>query len=291
MISIVVPLYNKESTVHSSLDSIISQSYQDWECIVVDDSSTDNSCEIVRNYKDSRIKLFTKPNGGPSSSRNYGVKKTSGEWVLFLDADDQFLPDALQIFSQYIERYPKAKVITSNFFIERNGNRGLYSMSAFEGKSINPFVDLCFRSLFIRTGNTIFHKDIAETYPFNEKYRRYEDLECFFSIMRNEAIYSIKRPTMIYNCNFSEASKSTPNKSIDYMYNINFKNPSQSFWEKVYLYGLLTKDMTKEGIDLYKLYPEFEYNISIHFAIVVSKVIVKIKMFIFRLLGKQIMLY
>lgn len=291
MISIVIPLYNKESSVHSSIDSIISQSYQDWECIVVDDSSTDNSCEVVKGYKDPRIKLFTKPNGGPSAARNYGVKKTSGKWVLFLDADDCFLPDALQIFSNGIERYPKAKVITSNFLVERSGNRGCYCMPLIEGKTFNPFGDLCLRNLLIRTGNTVFCKDIVLRYPFNEKYRRYEDIESFFSIMRNEFIYTIKKPTMVYDCNFSSASKSTPDKSIDYMYNIDFKDPRLCFWEKVYLWNILSNEIPKGGFNLYQLYPELKYHFSLSVALFLSKTIVKIKIYIFRLVGKQIMLY
>lgn len=96
-ISVVIPLYNKEKSIAQSLQSVLNQSYTDFEIVVVDDGSTDKSVEIVEGIEDARLKLFKQPNAGPSKARNTGVGHASGEWIVFLDADDELLPNALSI--------------------------------------------------------------------------------------------------------------------------------------------------------------------------------------------------
>ena len=89
MISVVIPLYNKEASIKQALMSVLSQSYQEFEVVIVDDGSTDNSVAKVEEIQDSRIRLIRQENGGPSKARNTGVKNAKGEWILFLDADDE----------------------------------------------------------------------------------------------------------------------------------------------------------------------------------------------------------
>lgn len=98
MISIVIPVYNVEKYLYDCLRSVSSQSYEDFEVILIDDGSTDNSGKICDDYcqKDNRFKAFHKQNGGVSSARNYALDKISGEWVYFCDADDLLYEDALQ---------------------------------------------------------------------------------------------------------------------------------------------------------------------------------------------------
>ena len=77
MISVVLPLFNKEQTVKKTIESVLKQSFKEFELIVIDDGSTDQSFEIVNSFNDERIKLFKKNNGGVSSTRNYGIKAQS----------------------------------------------------------------------------------------------------------------------------------------------------------------------------------------------------------------------
>lgn len=88
MISIIIPLYNKEHYILDTINSVFCQTNKDWECVIVDDGSTDRGPELVKNIHDSRIKYLKKKNGGVSSARNFGVSKAMGEWILYLDADD-----------------------------------------------------------------------------------------------------------------------------------------------------------------------------------------------------------
>lgn len=97
-ISIVVPVYNAEKYLKSSIDSVLSQSYQDWELILVDDGSKDGSGDVCDKYalEDSRIKVYHTVNQGVTAARSYGVERTLGEWICFLDADDTLANDALR---------------------------------------------------------------------------------------------------------------------------------------------------------------------------------------------------
>ena len=89
-ISIIVPVYNVEKYLNNCIDSILSQTYTDFELILVNDGSNDNSGEICDFYKklDSRIKVFHKENGGVSSARNVGISNTNGNYICFIDSDD-----------------------------------------------------------------------------------------------------------------------------------------------------------------------------------------------------------
>lgn len=90
MISIIIPVYNSETTLKRCLDSVISQSMSDWELLLVDDGSKDKSSDICDDYaaKDKRFKVFHKKNGGVSSARNIGLNNAKGDWMTFIDADD-----------------------------------------------------------------------------------------------------------------------------------------------------------------------------------------------------------
>ena len=86
--SIVIPLYNKQDCIRQALDCVFNQSFQDFEVIVVDDGSTDRGAEIVREYKDERLRLVSQKNSGVSAARNAGIAAAHNSWIAFLDADD-----------------------------------------------------------------------------------------------------------------------------------------------------------------------------------------------------------
>ncbi|PSL48936.1 glycosyltransferase involved in cell wall biosynthesis [Chitinophaga niastensis] len=100
LISVIVPVYNAEAFVGATIDSVLQQTYANWELLLVDDCSTDNSATIIREYaeKDSRIKYFKPAQnfGGPAGPRNMGIRESSGEYLAFLDADDIWMKDKLQ---------------------------------------------------------------------------------------------------------------------------------------------------------------------------------------------------
>ena len=103
--SIVIPLYNKASCIKKTLESILKQHYDNFEIIVVDDGSTDDSLQEARAVVDPRIKIVSKSNGGVSSARNRGIKEATGEWIAFFDADDVMYSNALEEYDYLIEHF------------------------------------------------------------------------------------------------------------------------------------------------------------------------------------------
>ena len=111
--SIIVPCYNLAPWIRACLDSVLAQSYADWECIVVDDESKDESGKILDEYaaRDARIRVIHQQNKGEGGSRNTGIAAARGEWIFFLDGDDVMAPGALERLSGLIEAYPREKLI------------------------------------------------------------------------------------------------------------------------------------------------------------------------------------
>ena len=119
IISVIVPVYNVEKFLRRCIDSILTQSFTDFELLLIDDGSKDNSSEICDEYakKDNRIKVFHKENGGVSSARNLGLDKARGEWVCFCDADDSIENDTFLCLYNYIKDFD-ADIISYPAFYE-----------------------------------------------------------------------------------------------------------------------------------------------------------------------------
>jgi glycosyltransferase involved in cell wall biosynthesis len=115
MISIVIPLYNKEKQVAKTLSSVFAQTYSDYEIIVVDDGSTDKSAEVVASLNDKRIHLIHQQNAGVSVARNRGIAEAHGEYVALLDADDEWKPEFLSTQMQLVEKYPECDAYAVNY--------------------------------------------------------------------------------------------------------------------------------------------------------------------------------
>lgn len=114
LFSVVIPLYNKAPHVKRSLGSVLEQTYKDFELIVVNDASTDDSVVKVREYEDSRIRLLhrNKPGPGGYAARNLGIEKARGKWIAFLDADDEWKPQHLEKMAQLANRYPECDCLS-----------------------------------------------------------------------------------------------------------------------------------------------------------------------------------
>lgn len=104
-ISVIVPVYQAEALIKDCVESVIRQTFQDWELLLIDDGSKDASPALCDGFaaSDDRIRVFHKPNGGVSSARNLGLQEARGEYIAFLDADDQFEPQALEIMRNLLE--------------------------------------------------------------------------------------------------------------------------------------------------------------------------------------------
>ena len=173
-ISIIMPLYNKERWVANTVRSILSQSFKDFELIVVDDGSIDRSLEIIREFRDSRIKIITQKNSGVSSARNRGVLEANGKFITFIDADDIWLDRHLEYLIRAFEKYPniilsanKISVCTDEIYpIDITQNRNI------EYKKYN-YIDSLYKNQFpIHIGSIMVKRDL-----FNKIDGFYEDMK------------------------------------------------------------------------------------------------------------------
>ena len=115
MISVVIPLYNKEKQIINTLQSIFRQTYQDFEIVVINDGSTDNSVAEVERIQDPRIRLINQQNTGVSVARNRGIQESKGEYIALLDGDDEWMPDYLKTQIELAQKYPECDVYAVNY--------------------------------------------------------------------------------------------------------------------------------------------------------------------------------
>ncbi len=108
-VSVIIPLYNGESYIARSIQSVLDQIYQDFEIVVVDDGSTDGGAEVVRSFNDERIRLVQQENAGVAAARNRGIREAKGQWIAFLDADDEWKPEKLDRQMDCLEKHPDVK--------------------------------------------------------------------------------------------------------------------------------------------------------------------------------------
>lgn len=115
MISIIIPLYNKEEQIVRTLQTVLQQTFQAFEVVVVNDGSTDNSAQKIEQIKDARIRLIHQQNGGVSAARNRGITEARYDLVAFLDADDEWKPTYLETQYRLYQKYPECSVYACNY--------------------------------------------------------------------------------------------------------------------------------------------------------------------------------
>jgi len=184
--SVIVPVYNAEKYIHSSIQSVLNQSCWDFEIVLVDDGSTDASGEICDRYArqyPERIRVIHQENRGQLMTRCSGISAARGEYCVFLDADDSIVPDGLQILKQTAEKYRQPDIIIYSFFYEQPDGElrkasPLFEIdSEFEGETKKEL----YRKFFTGTGlNNVWTKAVKKTvfdgvYP---DYRNYAQLRC-----------------------------------------------------------------------------------------------------------------
>lgn len=126
-VSVVIPLFNKGQYIARALDSVLAQTIQDFEVVIVDDGSTDNAEEIIKRYSDSRIRYISQQNSGVSIARNAGIKEARADIICFLDADDEYLPKFIETVLSLRDKHPQAGIYST-----------AYSIVETDGKEVCP---------------------------------------------------------------------------------------------------------------------------------------------------------
>lgn len=220
LLSVIIPLYNKQDYILNTLNSVLSQEFNDYEVVIVDDGSTDKSVQIVKSILDKRIRIFRKDNGGPASARNYGVKMAKGKWVLFLDGDDTLVENMLTMVADFIHKKRFADVFSYNRYIDSNGKRYLKKSGYANGYVFFPFLSYYKGKLYPSPGSFVVKREIMLKEPYREDLRRYEDTENIFRLMRKYRFYACPKPLFGYNQDSLYASIRCENIKEDFICNL-----------------------------------------------------------------------
>lgn len=192
MISVIIPLYNAERFIEETLTSVQSQTYQDWECLVVDDGSTDNGADIVKRMaqSDARIKYVYQKNAGPSAARNYGLRLSNGEYIQFLDADDWFPP---QRFERMLLAYSHLKpnvILFSNYCIGNDGDISIHTShhnnyTTAEILNAKRIYTYFFNKFVFIPGCVMFRRNVLKNMAWDETRRYSEDWKFYLDIAQS----------------------------------------------------------------------------------------------------------
>ena len=210
LISIIVPVYNVENYLRQCLDSIMGQTYQNFECLLINDGSPDYSADICSEYvfKDSRFRYFEKENGGVSSARNLGIEHSKGEYITFIDSDDWVDSDYLEIlYNALIDENADISVSTykrfhmaDNCWYFHSFQRG-YEKKIFTGSELIDNLQLL--SSFDHSYGSVCGKLVksvrVETIRFNEETTLGEDMEFWYKLyLISDKIVYVNKDTYIY---------------------------------------------------------------------------------------------
>lgn len=202
-ISIVVPLYNKQNAITSTIQSVLDQSVKDYEIVIVDDGSTDNSLEIVHSFDDERIRVIHKENGGVSSARNTGIKAAKGDYVALLDADDVWDRDYLKEQLRMVADFPDCHMWGINY-AETFGGEIVRDVPTGLPKGFRGVVEDYYRikgrisDLFCSSSVIIKKEAFDKVGFFDERIRYAEDSDMWFRIIARFQVAFYDRYMVFY---------------------------------------------------------------------------------------------
>ncbi|MEI6488263.1 MAG: glycosyltransferase [Bacteroidota bacterium] len=193
--SIVIPTYNRASFIKSTIDSVLNQVYQNFEIIIVDDGSTDNTEEVIRTIPSEKIRYFKVENSERAAARNFGILQSNGEYLTFLDSDDILFPDYLQNANNSILKYKRCPFFHLGYEIRNYKGKILYQFNKIKSEDLDFIVKgnpLSCMGVFIR-------RDVSEKFKFNEdrELSGSEDWELWLRIIAN---FGIKTDNRISAC-------------------------------------------------------------------------------------------
>ena len=169
MISVVIPAYNAGRFIRRTIDSVLGQTFADYELIVVDDGSTDNTGEIVKSYG-SKVRYIYQQNAGDGPARNTGIAAANGEWVAFCDHDDEWLPEKLQLQMDMLNKHPDLRWCAGNFYNQSGSRKTLAAEPAAISRALGgkDYFENFFSAVsgdkceLFMTSTMVIHKEVFE---------------------------------------------------------------------------------------------------------------------------------
>ncbi|MCB9062310.1 MAG: glycosyltransferase [Halobacteriovoraceae bacterium] len=195
-VSVIIPTFNRAHVLDRAINSVLNQTYKDFELIVIDDGSTDETDRVIYNYQDKRIFYYKQENRGVSAARNLGILKSKGEWIALLDSDDEWLPFRLSSQITYIQENPSIQLVHGEEIWIRNGKR--VNPKKKHQKFGGNIYERCLKLCFISPSSVLIKKSLFnEIGLFDENFEVCEDYDLWLRITSQYNIGLIKDQIII----------------------------------------------------------------------------------------------
>lgn len=254
MFSVVIPLYNKELSITNTVQSVLDQTYQNFEIVIVNDGSTDSSIKAVEAINDNRIRLIHQENQGVSAARNRGIKEAKYEWIAFLDGDDLWEPNHLEEITKMMNMYPEEKVFVTSFVYSDNRPMFKHPRATPIFKIENYFKEAMKEKLMCSIIVVVNKECIDKVGGFNEKLNRGEDLDLWARLSLKYKLIKSSQTTATYNMEdeFSlSKGKSNYHQSILSIINLEDKKADERKYYQRMLFNRIKADI--KAFDLKEL--------------------------------------
>lgn len=253
--SITIPAYNRAYILEETLESIQNQLFKNWEVIIVDDGSTDNTREVVNalSLKDPRIRYVYQENAERSAARNRGAKHAKGSYLLFLDSDDAFREDHLEKFYALIQHnnFPVCMLFSNLSYLTKDGLKTPKLPFMQEGKEFEYVL-----MQPITPSRVCIHKDVFKDFQFDPKIVIVEDLVLWVCIASKYRVFQVPEPTLNYRIHDGNSVDLSRNSYLD-----RYKGLQRLFDHEEYksVSALISKEIKKH------LLAECTFNMARHF--------------------------
>lgn len=269
--SIIIPLFNKEKFIEDTLNSILNQTFSDFEIIVVDDGSTDQSLDLVSKYKDERLQIITQKNAGVSIARNNGIKAANGDYIALLDADDYWYNNHLFELNKLINLFPDAGLYCNNYEVFYNKEFKQKAQFNFKFNEDCLIVKDYFKASIINsvawTSAVAFSKENFNSIGgFTEKFTGAEDLDLWIRFALKLKIAFNPALTMSYKLYVTESLSKNEFNAMRYDFINNFQKEEKTNASlKLYLdknrYAVALRSKINGHSEIYKkLKSEIDYS-------------------------------
>jgi glycosyltransferase, group 2 family len=274
MFSVIIPLYNKAPYVAKAIESVLGQTYRDFEVIVIDDGSTDQSLEVAKTFENKSITIVSQPNSGVSTARNNGVKIAKYPYICFLDADDWWHPTFLEEMKRLITDFPDAGIYGSGYYIVKNGQERIAPIGVPQGfeRGIIDYCEVYAKTLCmpLTSISVVIPKHIFdEEKGFKSQLKFGEDFDLWIRIALKHKVILVNKPLAYYNQDVDVNNRAIGSRFYkpeehmlfsnygDFMHNEGFR----FLFERLALYGLLSyylNDVNK--LEVYQILSEINWN-------------------------------
>ncbi|MBD0346999.1 MAG: glycosyltransferase [Coleofasciculus sp. Co-bin14] len=197
-ISVIIPAYNAERTILETIASVQKQTFSDFELIVINDGSTDRTLELLNTIQDTRLKVFSYSNGGLPTARNRGISHATGEFITFLDADDLWTPDKLELQLAALQQHPEAGVAYSwtHYMNEKGESFHAGKPVLYEG---NVYANLLIENFLDSGSNPLIRRQAIESVgEFDPTLKSCEDWEYWLRLAARWHFVVVPKPQILY---------------------------------------------------------------------------------------------